>query len=96
MATKKVLACSHSRSLQLLYTVGGSQARLDARTEFEIFAALAKGGGKLVVQQAVRANAFYLISRTTFTLVTTPGTKISLLYDWPASVMRMTRSLALY
>jgi len=29
MATKKVLACSHSRSLQL-------PARLDARTEFEI------------------------------------------------------------
>ena len=36
MATKKVLACSHRRSLQLLYTVGGNQARLDVRTEFEI------------------------------------------------------------
>jgi hypothetical protein len=54
IATKKVLACSHSRSLQLLCTVGGGQARLDARTEFEIFAALAKWGGrKLVVQCTV-------------------------------------------
>jgi hypothetical protein len=35
MATKKVLACSHSRSLQLLRTVGGNQAKLDARNEFE-------------------------------------------------------------
>ena len=33
---KKVFACSHNRSLQLLCTVGGSQARLDARTEFKI------------------------------------------------------------
>ena len=32
-ATKKVLACSHSRSLQLLCTAGGNQAKLDARTE---------------------------------------------------------------
>jgi len=46
MATKKVLACSHSRSLQLLCPVGGSQARLDARTEFKNFAALAKWGGE--------------------------------------------------
>ena len=59
MATKKVLACSHSRSLQLLCTVGSSQARLDARTEFENFAALAKGG-KLVVQQAVLKNDFWV------------------------------------
>jgi len=44
MATKKVLAGSHSRSLQLLCAVGGGQARLDARTEFEIFAALASRG----------------------------------------------------
>ena len=43
-ATKKVLACSHSRSLQLLCTVGGSQARLDARTEFEILERSPKGG----------------------------------------------------
>jgi len=46
MATKKVIACSHSRSLQLLCTVGGGQARLDARTEFKIFAALAKERGE--------------------------------------------------
>jgi len=68
MATKKVLACSHSRSLQLLCTVGGSQARLDARTEFKNFAALAKEGGeagramycsrscKFVAKRAVCAN----------------------------------------
>jgi len=33
MAT--VLAYGHSRSLQLLCTVGGNQAKLDARNEFE-------------------------------------------------------------
>jgi hypothetical protein len=56
MATKKVLACSHSRSLQLLCTVGGNQAKLDARSEFES----RQRGVKLVVQQAV--NSFgYLI-----------------------------------
>ena len=48
MATKKVLARSHSRSLQLLRTVGGNQAKLDARSEFES----RQKGGKLVVQQA--------------------------------------------
>src|SRR6266576_848797 len=37
MATKMVLACSHSRSLQLL-------ARLDARTEFKILEPSLKGG----------------------------------------------------
>ena len=31
----KVLAAKHAASLQLLCTVGGNQARLDARTEFE-------------------------------------------------------------
>ena len=35
MVTKKVLACSHSRSLQLLRTAGGNQAKFDARNEFE-------------------------------------------------------------
>ena len=35
MATKKVLACSHSRSLQLLRTAGGNQFRPDAGSEFE-------------------------------------------------------------
>jgi hypothetical protein len=34
-ATKKALACSHSRSLQLLCTVGGNQARSDARKLLE-------------------------------------------------------------
>ena len=48
---KKVLACSHNRSLQLLCTVGGSQARLDARTEFKISQHSPKGGG-----EAGRAN----------------------------------------
>ena len=46
MATKKVLACSHSRSLQLLCTVGGSQATVDARAEFEISERSPKGGGE--------------------------------------------------
>ena len=50
MATKKVLACSHSRSLQLPCAVGGNQAKLDARSEFE---SRQRGGVKLVVQQAV-------------------------------------------
>ena len=31
-----VLACSHSRSLQLLCAAGGNQAKLDARSEFKI------------------------------------------------------------
>ena len=44
-ATKKVLACSHSRLLQLLCTAGGNQARLDARTEFKISERSLKGGG---------------------------------------------------
>ena len=44
MATKTALACSHNRSLQLLCTVGGNQARLDARTEFKILEPSPKGG----------------------------------------------------
>jgi hypothetical protein len=32
----KVLIAKHRRSLQLLCTVGGNQARLDARSEFKI------------------------------------------------------------
>ena len=36
IATKKVLTRSYSYSLQLLYTVGGNQARLDACSEFKI------------------------------------------------------------
>ena len=39
----KVLAAKLTASLQLLYTAGGNQARLNARTEFE------KGGVKLVM-----------------------------------------------
>jgi len=33
----EVLAAKHTASLQLLCTVGGNQARLDARSEFAIF-----------------------------------------------------------
>ena len=40
----KVLAAKHTASLQLLCTVGGNQARLDARTEFEILERSLKGG----------------------------------------------------
>ena len=54
MATKKVLACSHSRSLQLLRTAGGNQVKLNARSEFE---SRQRGGVKLVVQQAVLCTA---------------------------------------
>jgi len=32
----KVFTAKYRRSLQLLYIVGGNQARLDARSEFEI------------------------------------------------------------
>jgi len=46
----KVLTAKHRHSLQLLYIVGGNQARLDARSEFEISP---KGGWKLVVHRAV-------------------------------------------
>jgi hypothetical protein len=45
LATRTVLACRHIRSLQLLYTVGGDQARSDARSEFEISQRSLKGGG---------------------------------------------------
>ena len=41
----KVLAAKHTASLQLLCTVGGNQARLDARTECKILER-AKGGGE--------------------------------------------------
>jgi hypothetical protein len=34
--TAEVLAAKHTASLQLLCTAGGNQARLDARSEFEI------------------------------------------------------------
>ena len=40
----KVLAAKHTASLQLLCTVGGNQARLDARTEFKILEPSPKGG----------------------------------------------------
>ena len=72
MATKKVLACSHSRSLQLL-------ARLDARTEFEILEHSLKGGG-----EAGRATGctvppplwwdFKFATRIQFRLITTNHT----------------------
>ena len=51
----RVLAARHTASLQLLCTVGGSQATLDARTEFEISQRSPNGGGgvKLVVHITV-------------------------------------------
>jgi hypothetical protein len=49
----RVLAAKHTASLQLLCTVGGSQARLDARTEFKNSQRSPKGGVKLVVQMSV-------------------------------------------
>jgi hypothetical protein len=52
--TAEVLAAKHTASLQLLCTVGGNQARLDARSEFEISP---KGGWKLVVHRAVQPFA---------------------------------------
>ena len=55
-STKIVLACSHSHSLQLPCTVGGNQARSDARSEFEIFERSPKGGRKLVVHRAVQGG----------------------------------------
>ena len=51
----RVLAAKHTASLQLLCTVGGSQARLDARTEFKISQRSPRGGVKLVVQMSVEA-----------------------------------------
>jgi len=39
----KVLAAKYTASLQLLYTVSGNQARLDARTEFKILERSPKG-----------------------------------------------------
>ena len=39
-----VLAAKHTASLQLLCTVGGNQARLDARTECKILELSPKGG----------------------------------------------------
>lgn len=52
----KVLAAKHTASLQLPYAVGSNQARLDARTEFKIFGALANGRWKLVVHQTARGS----------------------------------------
>ena len=46
----RVLAAKHTASLQLLCTVGGTQARLNARTEFKISQ---RSGVKLVVQMSV-------------------------------------------
>jgi hypothetical protein len=43
---RDVLAAKHTASLQLLCTAGGNQARLDARSEFEISQRSLKGGGE--------------------------------------------------
>ena len=47
-----VLACSHRRSLQLLSTVGGNQARSDARSEFEILEPKVESGARPVLPKA--------------------------------------------
>ena len=52
-ARSKVLVAKHTALLQLLCTAGGNEARLDARTEFEILEHSLKGGWKLVVNKAV-------------------------------------------
>jgi len=41
-----VFTAKHTASLQLLCTVGGGQARLDARSEFKISQRSPKGGGE--------------------------------------------------
>ena len=46
LATKTILVTRHRRSLRLLCTVGGDQARSDARSEFEILERSPKGGGE--------------------------------------------------
>ena len=51
--TAEVLTAKHTASLQLLYTVGGNQARSDAHSDFEILEPSPKGGVKLVVYRAV-------------------------------------------
>jgi len=55
---KKVLARSHSRSLQLLCTVGGNQARLDAHTEFEISQRSLKGVKQCTVPSSMVSKSF--------------------------------------
>ena len=42
----KVLKAKHTASLQLLCTIGGNQARSDARSEFKILERSPKGGGE--------------------------------------------------
>ena len=54
-AIAKVLAAKHTASLQLLCTVSGNQARLDARTEFKNLEPSLKEGWKLVVYITVEA-----------------------------------------
>ena len=70
MATKKVLACSYSRSLQLLYTVSGNQSRFAARTEFKILEPSPKGGWKLVVNTTVfTPELLYIIVAYTYSII---------------------------
>ena len=51
--SRRFLQPSHTAPLQLPYTVGGDQARLDTRTEFKISQHSLKGGVKLVVQLSI-------------------------------------------
>ena len=55
----RVFAAKHTALLQLLCAVGGSQARLDARSEFEIPQRSPKGGVKLVVRLSVDVKRWW-------------------------------------
>jgi hypothetical protein len=56
----RVLAAKHTASLQLLCTVGGTQARLDARTEFKISQRSPKGGWSWSCKWVYTQGPFWL------------------------------------
>jgi hypothetical protein len=58
-ARKISLAAKHTASLQLLCTVGGNQARLDARTEFKNFEPSPKGGLKYYIEASISGLPIY-------------------------------------
>ena len=60
----KVLSAKHTASLQLLYTVGSNQARLDARTKFKILEPLAKGGVEAGHTLSYKQNPHSQLNRT--------------------------------
>ena len=57
---RDVLAAKHTASLQLLCTAGGNQARLDARSEFEISQRSLKGGGEAGREHRCRRVCSYV------------------------------------